>query len=76
MKTNYQFLFCGLFIVSMLNLKGQSNEGVNFWFGFMEHFDVGENNMVAMITAKSNTGGTIKYQAGTGNKHLRYRLMT
>ena len=39
---------------------GQSNEGVNFWFGFMEHHDEGKNTKVAMITSKVNTSGTIQ----------------
>ncbi|MEM6379438.1 MAG: gliding motility-associated C-terminal domain-containing protein [Bacteroidota bacterium] len=38
----------------------QSNEGKNFWFGFMEHRDIGTNQMVAMITSKTNTTGTIR----------------
>ena len=38
---------------------GQSNEGKEFWFGFMEHRDVGSNTKVAMITSKFNTTGTI-----------------
>lgn len=37
----------------------QSNEGTDFWLGFMEHFDVGQNAMVVMVTAKANTTGTI-----------------
>ena len=37
----------------------QSNEGTDFWFGFMEHIDVNENVKVAMITSKFNTSGTI-----------------
>ena len=38
----------------------QSNEGTNLWFGFMEHRDVGQTTMVAMITSKQATSGTIK----------------
>jgi len=38
---------------------GQSNEGRDFWFGFMEHRDVGENSMIVMITSRKNTNGTI-----------------
>lgn len=41
------------------NSSAQSNEGTNLWFGFMEHRDVGQTTMVAMITAKQNTTGTI-----------------
>lgn len=38
----------------------QSNEGTDFWLGFMEHRDVGQNTMVVMITAKSNTSGRVE----------------
>ena len=41
-------------------LWGQSNEGTNFWFSFMEHIDSGNNSMVVMITSKYNTSGTIR----------------
>ena len=44
---------------SMTILRAQTNEGTDFWFGFMEHFDVGNNTMVAMVTSKNNTTGTI-----------------
>lgn len=37
----------------------QSNEGNTFWCGFMEHRDIGNNQMVAMIASKTNTTGTI-----------------
>ena len=51
-------------IVALLVLVGkiaaQSNEGNTFWFGFMEHRDIGANQMVAMITSKTNTTGTIR----------------
>ena len=42
-----------------LSTLAQSNEGQVFWFGFMEHVDPMANTKVAMITAKSNTTGTI-----------------
>lgn len=48
-----------LFLGVWLKLEAQSNEGTSFWFGFMEHRDINENTKVAMITAKSNTFGTI-----------------
>ena len=38
---------------------GQSNEGKEFWFGFMHHRDEGFNNKVAMITSKYDTEGNI-----------------
>ena len=52
-------------ILSLLTLChfsaiAQSNEGREFWFGFMEHFDTGLNTMVAMITSKTAASGTIE----------------
>ncbi len=38
---------------------GQSNEGTLFWFGFMEHVDPLQNTKVVMVTAKTNTSGSI-----------------
>ncbi|MFT6811095.1 MAG: gliding motility-associated-like protein [Saprospiraceae bacterium] len=37
----------------------QSNEGKDFWLGFMEHRDRGANTMVVMITSRLNTQGSI-----------------
>jgi len=37
----------------------QSNDGTEFWFGFMEHHDERINNKVAMITSKVNTSGIV-----------------
>ncbi|MFK7984240.1 MAG: gliding motility-associated C-terminal domain-containing protein [Saprospiraceae bacterium] len=51
-----------IFLLMLLQLQtsfAQSNEGTNLWFGFMEHKDVGQTTMVAMITAKQNTSGTV-----------------
>ncbi len=42
-----------------ISLPGQSNEGKEFWFGFMEHRDVNINTKVAMITSKYNTSGEV-----------------
>ena len=50
--------FFWLFFISC-SLLAQTNEGNEFWFSFMEHRDKGNNTMVAMITAKNNTTGTI-----------------
>jgi gliding motility-associated-like protein len=46
----------------LLPLAGvsQSNEGTDFWFGFMHHRDQNTNTKVVMITSKYNTSGTIK----------------
>jgi gliding motility-associated-like protein len=40
-------------------LYAQSNEGTDFWFGFMQHRDNLTNTKVAMITAKQLTTGMI-----------------
>lgn len=48
-----------LSLAFLSTVLAQSNEGTNFWFGFMEHRDVGQNTMVAMITSKQNATGTI-----------------
>lgn len=37
----------------------QSNEGTDFWLGFMEHFDINMNTKVVMITSKFNTTGVV-----------------
>ena len=60
MRHFYLLLTYILFIGNFSNpIFSQSNEGKEFWFGFMEHRDTGENNMVAMITSQENTTGTI-----------------
>ncbi|MBK7936479.1 MAG: PKD domain-containing protein [Lewinellaceae bacterium] len=41
-------------------MRAQSNEGTEFWFGFMHHHDPGQNQMVAMITSKYSTSGVVK----------------
>lgn len=48
-----------LYFFSVFVLNAQSNEGTNFWCGFMEHIDINQNTKVAMITSKQNTSGTI-----------------
>ncbi|MCB0651053.1 MAG: gliding motility-associated C-terminal domain-containing protein [Saprospiraceae bacterium] len=39
-------------------LRAQTNEGTDFWFGFMQHRD-NQNTKVVMITSKYNTTGTV-----------------
>lgn len=57
MQKTYLFLFFSF--LTTLGLS-QSNEGTRFHFAFLEHIDVGRNNMVAMITSKFATAGTIE----------------
>lgn len=45
--------------LSCLISFSQTNEGTEFWFGFMEHFDERENTKVVMITSKLNTSGIV-----------------
>lgn len=40
-------------------IEAQSNEGRDFWCGFMEHRDENRNTKVLMITSKQNTGGNV-----------------
>lgn len=55
----FSCLLCVLLLCSTSTVIAQSNEGTNFWFGFMEHRDVNANSKVAMITSKVSTSGTI-----------------
>lgn len=50
-----------LFLLTLIPvlLSGQTNEGTEFWFSFLEHRDVGNNTKVVMITSRVNTRGTI-----------------
>ncbi|MBU6339861.1 MAG: gliding motility-associated C-terminal domain-containing protein [Bacteroidetes bacterium] len=59
MKITQHVLLFGL-IISRSLLCAQSNEGTEFWFGYMQHRDVGQNTMVVMVTSKYNTQGTIR----------------
>lgn len=54
-----QFYFAFLYLSFPCLLIGQTNEGTEFWLGFMEHYDIGQNTMVVMITAKTNTAGRV-----------------
>ena len=55
-----KYTYTLLLFLFYLNLSfSQSNEGTNLWCGFMEHRDVGQTTMVAMITSKQATTGTI-----------------
>lgn len=52
-------LFCWAVVLPAC-AAAQTNEGTEFWFGFMHHHDPGQNQMVAMITSKYNTSGVIR----------------
>ncbi len=47
-------------LVNMSLLQAQTHEGTEFWLGFMQHRDIGENSMVAMITSQYNTSGVVQ----------------
>ncbi len=56
-----KIVFLLLFLMTLGDgVIGQSNEGREFWLGFMEHRDVGQNDMVLMITSRVATSGTIE----------------
>lgn len=57
----FRLLFCLaiLFWLGQMTISAQSNEGTEFWFGFMEHRDIGANTRVAMLTSRFDTQGTI-----------------
>lgn len=57
-KASASAIFASLIFLST-SLFCQSNEGTDFWFGFMEHRDNMINTKVAMITSKQQTSGTI-----------------
>ena len=59
LSTLKRFLLCASILCLSGQVFAQSNEGTNFWFGFMEHRDINSNSKVAMITSKVNTSGTI-----------------
>jgi gliding motility-associated-like protein len=59
MKHIIAFVLIWILGGSTIPAQGQTNEGTDFWFAFMEHRDIGLNSMVAMITAKENTTGRI-----------------
>lgn len=52
--------FCTLLFILSQRTYAQSNEGTNFWFGFMEHIDEGQNSMAVMITSKQNAAGVVQ----------------
>ncbi|MFZ4377206.1 MAG: gliding motility-associated C-terminal domain-containing protein [Saprospiraceae bacterium] len=57
MQKLYLFLF---FAFLSTFGRAQSNEGTRFHLAFLEHIDIGRNNMVVMITSKFNTSGTVE----------------
>ena len=56
---NYVLLILWLFLEPSISIFGQSNEGTEFWFSFLEHRDRG-NNRMCMISSKYNTSGYIE----------------
>lgn len=52
----HSFLLYLLFTTTSIS---QSNEGTNFWLGFMEHLDVYNNTKVVMVTSKYTTSGVV-----------------
>jgi gliding motility-associated-like protein len=60
MKHSIHLVLIGIFLLGLKPGFSQSNEGTDFWCAFMEHRDVNQNTMVAMITSKRNTSGVIR----------------
>lgn len=59
-------ILCLLFLFAASQaLVAQSSEGRDFWFTFLRHRDAGRTNMVAMISAREATSGTLE-MPGTG----------
>ncbi len=56
MKNIYIFFVLLFFTNAIL---AQSNEGTNFWLGFMEFRNIEETNRVVIITAKQEAVGTV-----------------
>ena len=54
-----RFISLCFFLILSTSLIAQTNEGTDFWVGFMDHID-NDNEMVVMITAPKNTSGKIE----------------
>ena len=48
-----------LFLFLQAVAWAQTNEGNEFWFGFMEHVDKNQNSKVVMITSKTDATGLV-----------------
>ena len=55
----YIYYFAITFSLIGNNAFAQTNEGTDFWMGFMEHRNPNANSKVLMITAPVNTAGTV-----------------
>ncbi len=60
MRNAVKTLLSLILVCASFYARAQTNEGTEFWFGFMHHHDPGLNHMVAMITSKYNTSGVVK----------------
>ena len=70
-KLSFHLIILLVTMSHCFNCLGQSNEGKDFWFGFMEHRDKGQNSMVVMITSRVNTQGTIAIQGRNYSQAFR-----
>jgi gliding motility-associated-like protein len=52
-------LIC-LFVCTACTSYAQTNEGNDFWCGFLRHRDYGQDAMAVIITSKTNTSGTVR----------------
>jgi len=56
----YLYVMLGIGISLVGSVFGQSNEGTEFWMGFMEKFELGEEERVLMITSRFQTTGLVE----------------
>jgi gliding motility-associated-like protein len=54
-----RILWCLFFGLTMNGLLAQSSEGTDFWFTFLQHRDAMQARMVAMVSAREATTGTL-----------------
>ncbi|MEM7374204.1 MAG: gliding motility-associated C-terminal domain-containing protein [Bacteroidota bacterium] len=57
MKKVVVFILVG--VLTSLGAIAQSNEGTDFWMGFMNHIDENMNNKVLMLTSRYDASGTV-----------------
>ncbi|MEM7659640.1 MAG: IgGFc-binding protein, partial [Bacteroidota bacterium] len=55
-----RLFWLGIWSCWSLTLFAQTNEGTDFWMGFMQHINTGQNSKILMITAKATTTGQVE----------------
>ncbi|MEO1516784.1 MAG: gliding motility-associated C-terminal domain-containing protein [Bacteroidota bacterium] len=67
------FLLIVLSMMVSIPLQSQSSEGTEFWFGYMEHFDLDQNVKVVMITSNRSTQGIVRIPHHNWEKHFEVK---